>query len=49
LRALITLSFWDAWIILNAEKAQCERLWTEDLDPGQVVRGVKMENPFRDA
>ena len=44
---LNTLSFWDALIIVSAERAQCERLWTEDLNHGQVVRGVKIENPFR--
>jgi predicted nucleic acid-binding protein len=46
---LNTLSFWDALIIVSAEKAQCERLWTEDLNHGQVVRGVKIENPFQNA
>jgi predicted nucleic acid-binding protein len=46
---LNTLSFWDALIIVSAEKAQCERLWTEDLNHGQVIRGVQIENPFRDA
>jgi predicted nucleic acid-binding protein len=48
-RLLNTLSFWDALIIVSAEKAQCERLWMEDLNHGQVVRGVRIENPFRDA
>lgn len=40
------LSFWDALIIVSAEKAKCEVLWTEDLNRGQVIRGVKVVNPF---
>ena len=40
------LSFWDALIIIAAESAHCERIWTEDLDDGQVIQGVRVENPF---
>lgn len=40
------LSFWDALIVVSAEKARCERLLTEDLNHGQVIRGVRVENPF---
>ena len=40
------LSFWDALIIVGAESAKCGRLWTEDLNSGQVIRGVKIENPI---
>ena len=42
------LSFWDALIVASAEKANCQFLWTEDLHHGQVIRGVKIENPFLD-
>lgn len=42
------LSFWDALIIVAAEKAQCSAVWSEDLNDGQVVRGVRIENPFKD-
>lgn len=42
------LSFWDALVVVSAEKARCQLLWTEDLDHGQVIRGVRIENPFRD-
>ncbi|MBW1800985.1 MAG: PIN domain-containing protein [Deltaproteobacteria bacterium] len=41
------LSFWDALIIVAAESAHCEILWTEDLNHGQIIRGVRVENPFR--
>jgi predicted nucleic acid-binding protein len=40
------ISFWDALIVVSAEKARCEVLWTEDLNPGQIIRGVRIENPF---
>jgi predicted nucleic acid-binding protein len=40
------VSFWDALIIVSAESACCEKIWTEDLNPGQVIRGIKIENPF---
>ena len=42
------LSFWDALIVVAAESAQCSELWTEDLNPGQVIRGVTVVNPFAD-
>ena len=40
------LSFWDALIIVCAESARCDTLWTEDLNHGQVIRGVRIENPL---
>jgi predicted nucleic acid-binding protein len=41
------LSFWDALIVVSAESAHCETLWTEDLNHGQVIRGVRIENPLK--
>ena len=41
------LSFWDALIVVAAESARCEILWTEDLNHGQVIRGVRIENPLK--
>jgi len=40
------LSFWDALIIVAAESANCEKLWSEDLNDGQIIRGVCIENPL---
>jgi predicted nucleic acid-binding protein len=40
------LSFWDALIVVSAESAKCSEVWTEDLNAGQVIRGVKVVNPF---
>jgi predicted nucleic acid-binding protein len=41
------LSFWDALIVAAAESSNCDILWTEDLNHGQVIRGVRIENPLR--
>jgi predicted nucleic acid-binding protein len=41
------LSFWDALIVVAAEKAGCAEVWTEDMNEGQTIRGVKLHNPFR--
>ena len=42
------LSFWDALMITAAESSKCGKLWTEDLNDGQVIRGVRIENPLKD-
>ena len=43
------LSFWDAMIIRSASVLSCQVLWTEDLNPGQAVDGVRIANPFAGA
>jgi predicted nucleic acid-binding protein len=43
---LVQLSFWDALIIEAASRAGCERVLSEDLNATQVIRGVRVENPF---
>ena len=40
------ISFWDSLVVVAAESAKCEKLYTEDLNAGQIIRGVKIENPF---
>jgi predicted nucleic acid-binding protein len=40
------VSFWDALILTAAVKSGCKTLYTEDLNPGQVIEGVKVLNPF---
>lgn len=40
------LSLWDALIIEAARRAGCQRVLTEDLNNGQAIRGVRIENPF---
>ncbi len=41
------ISYWDALIVEAAVRAGCDRLVTEDLADGSVIRGVRIENPFR--
>jgi predicted nucleic acid-binding protein len=40
------LPLWDALIVVAAESAHCEKIWTEDLNDGQIIRGVRVENPI---
>jgi predicted nucleic acid-binding protein len=42
------LSFWDALIVVTAESANCEKMLSEDLNHGQIIRGVRIENPLID-
>ena len=41
------LNFWDAMVVQAAAELHCDVLWTEDLNDGQVVRGVEVRNPFK--
>jgi predicted nucleic acid-binding protein len=43
------LSFWDALIVVAASRSGARRLYTEDLQHGQVLLGVEVVNPFRAA
>jgi predicted nucleic acid-binding protein len=43
---LYKLSFWDALIISAAESASCDEIWSEDLNEGQLIRGIKICSPF---
>ena len=40
------ISFWDSLIVVAPESANCKKLWTEDLNHGQIIRGVQIENPL---
>lgn len=40
------ISFWDSLIVVAAQSANCSKLWTEDLNHGQIIRGVRVENPL---
>lgn len=39
-------SIWDGLIVAAAKEAGCTTLLTEDLQHGQVVEGLRIENPF---
>jgi predicted nucleic acid-binding protein len=47
LAAVYQMSHWDGLIVKAASAAQCRRLITEDFQHGQVIDGVRVENPFR--
>ena len=38
-QVLNKISFWDALIVSAAQSARCEKIWTEDLNPGQIFQG----------
>ena len=40
------LSFWDGLVVEAAAVAGCESMLSEDLTDGQVIRGVRVRNPF---
>lgn len=40
------LSFWDALIVAAALEGGARKLLTEDLNPGQTLEGMEIENPF---
>jgi predicted nucleic acid-binding protein len=40
------ISFWDAMIVRSAAQLNCEIIWSEDLNPGQMYEGVQVVNPF---
>ena len=40
------LSFWDALIVASASRAGADRILSEDLNHGQVIEGIVIENPF---
>jgi predicted nucleic acid-binding protein len=42
------VSYWDGLVVAAATRAGCERLLTEDLNDGQMIGSVQVENPFRD-
>lgn len=41
------LAFYDALIVAAALEAGCTRLWSEDLQHGQRIERLTIENPFR--
>jgi predicted nucleic acid-binding protein len=43
---LHALSFWDALVVRSASAAGCGRLLSEDMQDGQTIDGVRIENPF---
>jgi predicted nucleic acid-binding protein len=40
------LSFWDALVVVSAVRTGATVLYTEDLNDGQEILGVRIRNPF---
>lgn len=40
------IGFWDALIVASAVKCGASRILSEDLNAGQVIAGIRVENPF---
>jgi predicted nucleic acid-binding protein len=40
------IMFWDALIVASAEQAQATHVYSEDLNAGQIIAGVKIVNPL---
>jgi len=40
------LSFWDALVVVTAARSGATVLYTEDLNDGQEILGVRISNPF---
>jgi predicted nucleic acid-binding protein len=41
-----SLSFWDAMIVAAALRLQAKKIITEDLNHGQIIEGILIENPL---
>jgi predicted nucleic acid-binding protein len=39
-------NFWDCMILAAALAQGCEMLWTEDMQDGRIVEGMRIRNPF---
>ncbi len=47
LRKKYSLSFWDSLIVASALEAECEMLYTEDMQHGQIIESsLTVYNPF---
>jgi len=42
-----SLSLWDALVVTAAKFAKCSVLLSEDLNHGELIDGVRIENPFQ--
>jgi predicted nucleic acid-binding protein len=41
-----SVSFFDAIVLASAHASGCNVIWTEDMNVGEVVNGVRISNPF---
>ena len=43
----VQLSYWDGLVVAAAIRSGCQRLLSEDLNDGQQIDSIRVENPFR--
>jgi predicted nucleic acid-binding protein len=43
------MSFWDALIVASAEQADATRIYSEDLNAGEAIAGIRIVNPLSTA
>jgi len=43
------IGFWDALVVAAAMKSGASRILSEDLNAGQTIAGIRIENPFSGA
>jgi predicted nucleic acid-binding protein len=46
LRERQRISWYDSLIVAAALEGRCEKLYSEDLQPGRKIEGIRIENPF---
>ena len=46
IKSEIKLSYFDSLIVASAIKGNCHILYTEDMNDGQMIKGLKITNPF---
>lgn len=44
--AMAQISFWDALIVASAEQADAGEIYSEDLNAGQAIAGIRIVNPL---
>jgi len=43
---LIQISYWDALILAASHSSGCKKIYTEDLNHGQIISNMELCNPF---
>ena len=41
-----SVAFFDAIVLASAHAAGCSIIWTEDMNAGEMVNGLRIANPF---
>lgn len=47
LQQIRSVSFFDSIVLASAHAAGCNVIWSEDMNTGEVINGVRITNPFQ--